>query len=181
MRLPVFLSCPRPHTQLQQDFLDAVTKYLTDQGLNARTLGVTDYNISEPLNAIRRMLIESHGIITLAFRRTMIRDGEIRDGTDLPGVKSEKINGLWLTSPYSHIEAAMAFQIGLPTLIWREQGVLADGLLERGVTGLYLPEFNLDLPTPELLAREEWHQLFLEWAGYVRQVAQNKGRPPKLY
>lgn len=32
----------------------------------------------------------------------------------------------------------MAFQLGLPILSLKEEGVLAEGVLERGVTGLYL-------------------------------------------
>lgn len=45
------------------------------------------------------------------------------------------ISNKWLTSPYCHIEAAMVFQIELPVLVFREKGVIDDGILEKGVLG----------------------------------------------
>jgi hypothetical protein len=33
----------------------------------------------------------------------------------------ESIDGKWLTTPWSHIEAAMAYQLGLPVLILRSR------------------------------------------------------------
>ena len=39
----------------------------------------------------------------------------------------------------------MAYQLGLPILIFRQKGVIDDGILERGVVGLYMPEFDLEI------------------------------------
>ena len=50
-----------------------------------------------------------------------------------------------MTSPFCHIEPAMAFQLGLPVLVFREKGVLDDGILEKGGCWVYiLSEFDLD-------------------------------------
>ncbi|WP_299685584.1 hypothetical protein [uncultured Dokdonia sp.] len=73
----------------------------------------------------------------------------------------------------------MAFQIGLPILILRENGVIADGILERGVTGT-LPEFDLT-KSNSYLENNEWLQIIGKWEGFVRKVVQTKGNPPKLY
>jgi hypothetical protein len=75
----------------------------------------------------------------------------------------------------------MAFQIGLPILILREKGVLDDGILQKGVTGTYLPEFSLDSSSVDYLECDEWKQLIGKWEGYVRNVAEKKSQPPKLY
>lgn len=91
------------------------------------------------------------------------------------------IHDQYLTSPWAHIEAAMAFQSGLPILILRETGVLDDGILERGVTGLYLPEFDLDNPIDAYLDSAEFRQLFEQWAHQVQSVVATKGQPPVLY
>ncbi|WP_237748721.1 hypothetical protein [Streptococcus mutans] len=48
-----------------------------------RTLGITDYDMNAPLTAIRRLMIESNGIITIAFRRNLIRDGISKPDSDL--------------------------------------------------------------------------------------------------
>src|SRR5687767_12042621 len=129
-QIPIFLSYPKPCLLSQQKFIDHLTAYLKSSGISPRTLGVTDYDVEAPLNAIRRLMIESNGLITVAFRRTFVQDGTMRFGTDLPGVESRKIAGQWLTSPWSQIEPAMAYQLGLPILILRESNVLDEGILE---------------------------------------------------
>lgn len=75
----------------------------------------------------------------------------------------------------------MAYQIGLPILILKEKGVLGEGILEKGVTSTYMPEFDLDKSMEEYFNSEEWKQLIGRWEGYVRKVVENKGQPPKLY
>jgi hypothetical protein len=75
----------------------------------------------------------------------------------------------------------MAYQLGLPVLILREKGVLADGILERGVVGLYMPEFDLDQSIDEYFAAAEWKGIIGKWEGYVRAVVERKGRPPQLF
>jgi hypothetical protein len=91
------------------------------------------------------------------------------------------LNGVWLTSPFCHIETAMAYQLGLPILVLVEQGVLRDGVLERGIAGIYVPEFDLDAPLDEYFTHPQWRQLVNQWEGYVRQVVNAKGQPPRLF
>lgn len=181
MKISVFLSYPKPHMRAQEEFIVAICNYLEQRSFYPRTLGRTDYDMDAPLVAIRRMMIESNGLITVAFRRTKIKSAIVRDGSDLNPHEVAEQNDFWLTSPYAHIEPAMAFQLGLPILIFRESGVLQDGILEKGVTGLYLPEFDLQQPIENFLASPQWQGLIGRWEGYVRAVADQKGRPQKLY
>jgi hypothetical protein len=134
-----------------------------------------------PLKSIRRLMTESNGLITIAFGRTFIIKGAARYGTDIPEQKESTIENKWLTSPWSQIEPAMAYQLGLPILILREKGVLEEGILERGVVGLYLPEFDLDKPLDEYFSSPEWHAVIGKWEGYVRAVVEKRGNPPQLY
>ena len=180
MEIPVFLSCPRPFLQCQKDFVERVTQYLQIRGFRARSLGVTDYDVSEPLTAIRRLMLESNGLLTIAFKRAFICQGTGRPQSDI-GEADYDLSNQWITSPWCHIEPAMAYQIGLPILIFREKGVIADGVLERGVTGTYLPEFDLNEPTVDYLQSNEWKQLIGIWEGYVRSVVDKKGQPPRLF
>ena len=180
MSISVFLSYPQPHMKNQENFINEIKSYLKYRGLEPRTLGVTDYDTNEPLTAIRRLMLESNGMLTIAFRRALIEKGVTRPNSD-NGKESTDLLNSWTTSPWCHIEPAMAFQIGLPILILREQGVLADGVLEKGVTGTYLPEFSLYDPIDNYLKSEEWNQIIGIWEGYVRTVVKSKGFPPKLY
>jgi hypothetical protein len=181
MSISIFLSYPKPCFGRQKAFVDQVFKYLCGQGLAPRTLGVTDYDMDAPLTAIRRLMLESNGLLTIAFRRTYIEKGTARLRTDIDTLTEESVDGQWLTTPWAHIEAAMAYQLGLPVLIFREQGVLADGILERGVVGLYMPEFDLDKAADDYFAAAEWKGMIGRWEGYVRGVVDRKGRPPQLF
>ena len=181
MRIPVFLSYPKPHWVRQEAFIARLETYLRGRGLEPRTLGVTDYDMDAPLKAIRRLMLESNGLITVAFRRTFIAEGLCRPEAELPGMHELAIRGLWLTSPYCQIEPAMAYQLGLPTLILREHGVVQEGLLEKGVVGTYMPEFTLDDNGAHYLDSPEWNDLIGKWEGFVRAVVDKKGNPPRLY
>ena len=181
MGISVFVSVPQAHLSKQHAFINRLYSHLADRGLEHHTLGVTDYDTNAPLTAVRRMLIESNGLIAVAFRRVHVTAAVLRDGADMAHRQALPMGEFWLTSPWCQIETAMAFQLGLPILILRERGVLADGILEKGVTGLYLPEFDLDDPGRDLFASPEGRQLLSEWEGYVRHVVRIKGLPPQLY
>jgi hypothetical protein len=181
MHTSVFLSYPRPHLKQQQEFIDRICQYLKGRGLGPRTLGVTDYDMDSPLKAIRRLMLESNGLITIAFRRTLVEKGCVRAGADLEDAQPSAVSSAWWTSPYCQIEPAMAYQIGLPVLIFREKGVVAEGLLEKGVVGTYMPEFDVTKPLDGYFASAEWNDIITRWEGYVRSVVEAKGNPPKLY
>jgi hypothetical protein len=183
MRIPIFLSYPKPHLQRQHGFIERIHIWLLDHDFEPRTLGVSDYDNQEPLAAIRRLMLESNGILTVAFRRTLIIQGTSNPGADLAGSDrlEQPIENVWTTSLYCHIEPAMAFQLGLPILIVRESGVLEDGLLDRGVIGSYTPVFNLDDSTSDFFEGDEWRQVAGRWAGQVHSVVVTKGSPPRLY
>lgn len=160
MNIPVFLSYPKPYKKSQEQFVVQLCSYLRNRGLEPRTLGVTDYDMKAPLAGIRRLMYESNGVLTIAFRRGLIEKGTVKPDSDMGQEKTE-IDGRWITSPFCHIEPAMAFQLGLPILVFRENGVLDDGILEKGVLGLYMPEFDLELGVDEYFRSEEFCQLLV--------------------
>ena len=180
-KISVFLSYPKPCMQEQADFIETMCAYLDSRGFAPRTLGVTDYDMDAPLKAIRRLMLESNGLITVALRRTYIEKGSGNFRTNLAKLETYNLDDRWLTSPWSHIEPAMAYQLGLPILILRETNVLQDGLLEKGVVGTYMPEFDLDDPREDYFRTPEWDDLIRKWERQVRNVVDRKGSPPQLY
>lgn len=142
------------------------------------TLGRTEYSMDAPLVAIRRLMSASFGIITIAFRKTYVSEGCDRPQSDLGEMELTR-SDLWLSSPYCQIEPAMGYQLGLPILIWREAGVLDEGLLDRGAMQLQMPEFNLDNP-PDLQV-DMWKQPLSEWIDRVRSAYKKTGSAPKLW
>jgi hypothetical protein len=165
----------------QQAFVECLSDYLESRGFAARTLGVTDYDIDAPLKAIRRLLLESNGIIAIAFRRTYLKEAAGNYATDMSSRQSYDLSGTWFTSPWAHIEPAMAYQLGLPIMILRERNVVADGLLEKGIVGTYLPEFDVEAAPDAYLRSPEWNQIVAKWEAQVRSVVDRKGNPPQLF
>lgn len=181
MKVPVFVSRPTPHLQAQREFIDLIKHELEAKGFTPMTLGPgSSYDYEAPLVGIRRMLRHCCGLVSVAFKRTHATAATKYYGADIPSQSAQSIGDIWLTSPYCQIEPAMAFQLGLPVLILREEGVLAEGVLEKGVTGLYLPEFNLETAS-SYVSGEEFRHLLEQWGGYVRTVYKRRGDPPKLY
>lgn len=177
-RIPVFVSAPKSFLKRQEDFVEAVEKALTKSDLRPSTLGRSEYDLSAPLEAIRRLMNGSCGLICLGFRRTYIEKGVDRPKSDTGEIEIAK-DDTWLTSPYCHIEPAMAYQIGIPVLLWREAGVIDDGVFDRGAAGLSMPHF--DLEKPPNLETDKWRQPLREWIDQVRNVYRNRGLPPRQW
>lgn len=180
-RTSVFLSYPKPHLKSQEAFIDMLGRYLSDRGLAARTLGVTDYDSDAPLTAIRRLMLESNGLIAVGFARSHHGNTTVNPGADIKDRPERSNNDTWTTSIWSHVEPAMAYQLGLPILLLREKKVASDGMFERGVVGLYSPEFDLNQEISQFFESNEWRQIIRQWETRVNLVAENKGRPPQLY
>jgi hypothetical protein len=181
MHISIFLSFPKPHITRQAEFIQKVSDFLRDRGFEPRTLGVTDYDMSAPLTAIRRLMLESNGLVTIAFRRTKVSAAVVRQDADLPNQRQANLADVWLTSAWCHIEPSMAYQLGLPILIFREKGVLPEGILEPGVVGYYMPEFDLSQNIDDYLKSMPWKDVLGRWEGFVRAVVETKGKPPALY
>lgn len=181
VRIPVFVSRPSPHLQAQQQFLSEFADALTARGFDPITMGrESSYDFDAPLVGIRRLLTHCCGLVSVAFRRTRATDVVKFPSADISGLVEQRQSGVWFTSPYCQIEPAMAFQLGLPVLILKEKGVVAEGVLEQGVTGLYLPEFQLT-DGQSFIDSSECRSLFDQWGSSVRSVYKRRGDPPKLF
>ena len=175
MRIPVFLSISTPFNDDQKQFLKKVKNSLINRGFDPRTLGETDYDTAAPLAGCRRLMLECNGLITIAFRRNKIEKGIPRPGKD------EKLDGKWTTSAFCQIEPAMAFQFGLPILIFCEKDVLTEGVLERGVVGQYMPSFDLEDSSTltDYFKSTEYTDLIKKWGHNVEVVWNRKGMVDK--
>lgn len=173
MKIPVFLSISTPFNDDQRDFRDKLKKSLKQHGFDPRTLGDTDYDTNAPLAGCRRLMLECNGLICLAFRRNEIVKGIPRPGKE----EEDKLDGKWLTSEFCQIEPAMAYQLGLPILIFTEKDVYEKGVLEREVVGQYMPTFDLDDKTKaaKYFRSVEYTELLKKWGHNVETVWNRKG------
>ena len=104
MSSSIFLSYPRPYLKKQEEFIERITHYLEERYLQPRTLGVTDYDMDAPLTAIRSLMLESNGLVTIAFRRALIKKGTGKPSSDIgQNVEQQRFVGRcgesWLEPP----------------------------------------------------------------------------------
>ena len=170
----VFLSYSGPIERRQRRFVELLDGNLRERGLEPRTLGVTEYDSDSPLRAVRRVLLETNGLLTVAFRRMPVDTEAAHRSTHVD-------DGRWTTSPWCHIEAALAFERGLPVLVLREAGVVHDGVLRAGALNTGTVEFDPSTSIPQFFRTIEWRQSIDRWQHHVREVVERKGFPPRLY
>ncbi|GDY00602.1 hypothetical protein LBMAG48_30050 [Phycisphaerae bacterium] len=180
MSIPVFLSHPRPHNVQQSQLVDRIREYFRDRDMEPRTLGVSDYDTEVPLASIRRIMLECNGVLVLALRRYLVKSGEVHLAPSGKKSNIKKLANTWLTSPWCQVEAGMGFQLGLPVLVFREQGVLADGVLEQGVMASYMPEVELNGDVDKFLKSAQWKQLIQKFEADVLATRKKKGIPHLL-
>lgn len=162
--VPIYLSYPTPHTSLQLKFIEYLKEDLIKRGVFPRNVGSSEYSMDAPLTAISRVMTEVQGCLCVAFRRVYIENAVMKKGANVSGQQQENMNQYWYTSPFVHIEPAIAIQMKLPTLIFKEKGVAREGMLDPAIRGFYLPEFEL--------SAEEPISAFFESQMYVQLIEQ---------
>jgi hypothetical protein len=128
MPINVFLSVGRASTPEQEQFITALEKYLSSNGLTPQTVGRTYFKNQQPLVSVAECMAGCAGTIILAFERLYIQDGAERRGSK----QQNPIGNVTLPTVWNQIEAAMAYTLGHPLLVLVENGIKSEGLLERG-------------------------------------------------
>jgi len=178
-KINIFVSHSSPINREQLAFRDALWEYLKKHGMDAVTLGYNIYDMEYPLRGIKNWMEQCYGLICIGFRRSQIQNGSvykkavIKDRYTIQNENEpgDSLNSKWLTSPFCHIETAMAYQFDIPILVFRESGVISDGMLETGNMGLYMPEFSLNQKTPEdYMYSKEFNQLMALWMERVKNT-----------
>jgi hypothetical protein len=103
-----------------------------------------------------------------------ITDVEFRANSD-NGLACRRIENKWITSPFCHVEPAMALQISLPIFILREKEVIQDGVIDNGVIGAYISEIDLSLSANDYFQGQEWNQLLSKWTKQAQDFYNGKG------
>jgi hypothetical protein len=137
------------------------------EGLRARTLGVTDYPAKAPLGEVLDLMRDCDGALVLGLVQTTVEVG-----VGKPETPSEhRIDGMRFATPWNQIEAGMAFALGLPMLLVREEGV-EGGIFDVGSSDRFLHQADL---TREWLESPAFQQPFRQW---VTEVRARSGRSP---
>ena len=125
----VFVSRPLNLPDEFQKALDGLLEFMVSQGLTPRTLGVSEYTIENPLDAVIDMVDECDGAVILGYPQFEIS-------------KVEEDEPVHVSSPWNHIEAALVYDRGKPMMIVTHTDVNR-GIFDRGTTGKIVAQEDL--------------------------------------
>lgn len=131
--------------------LDNFLRLLASVGLQPRTLGATDDPSKSPLDEVIDLMRACRGTMVLGYPQITVGRGTCRE-TDC--------SGLCLQTEWNHIEAALAYSLGLPLLIIRHKGV-SRGVFDRGAVSAFL--YEVDLREPGWPIERSTNGALLKW------------------
>ncbi|WP_242841104.1 hypothetical protein [Clostridium akagii] len=186
-KIPIFLSYATPYNKVQMLFLNRIIENVKSNLLFPRTLGGTDQYTETNMISIRRMILSTFGMMSVAFHRVYVKEAISRKYS--PAQHSFK--DFWLSSPYLQIEPSMAFQHGLPLMLMMEKGNNQDVTQNSIFGGIYAPNsmpLNIiifDLTNEDTIndffASAFWNEAFMNWVGQVRNAYAIKTEPDFKY
>jgi hypothetical protein len=159
MEIPVFVSCPTSLTPEQEQARSIILRQLKRYKLTPRALGRSDYPTELPLREVLVIARHCAGGIILGFEQFRSLDGVSKPGT--PEERHVRSSTPFPT-PWNNLEAGILFGLGLPLLIFRENGITG-GIFDTGVTDVFIH------PMPADGASEGIGDVFLKWQASVRR------------
>ena len=126
VRPAVFVSVGHPHLGVQERFLLRLERMIRGHGLTPKTLGRGLYDHRDPLRAIRDQMQYCEGAVIVGLERRFAPVLIDRRGSSDEAI----LKDIATATVWTQLEAGMAYQLGLPLLIIKEQRVLAEGILD---------------------------------------------------
>lgn len=152
---PIFVSVGSTSNEAQEAFVRAVEDRLRAEGLLPQTVGRNTFSDESPFKAVGTLMERCEGVVVIALERLHIDQGSEKRG----GPKQAALADLKLATPWNQIEAALGYSRGLPLLVLVEEGLRADGLLEKGFDW-YVQTVAL---RPDSLATPEFNGVLASW------------------
>lgn len=162
MRIPIFLSAPTALNPKQEELRGRVVTILNDFGLEPRALGRKEYPTDYPLREVAVIAKHCSGGVILGFEQFRSLEGTLKPGTE----HEVRVKDRRFPTPWNNLEAGILFGLGLPLLIFREDGI-DGGVFDNGVSDAFVNR----MPPAHVGSGEldEMRELILKWQGRVRE------------
>ncbi len=168
MSAKVFLSVGSTCNAQQENFVQAMERYLESNGFTPLTVGRTYFSSKQPLAAIDEVMQLCAGTVIIAFERIHLKSALEKRGS--PNEKS--LDGLNLPTAWNQIEATMAYTLGHPLMVLVENGLKSEGLLETGYDW-FVQWVDLD---ETVFSDRMFLGVFADWKKRVEQYQQEQVR-----
>lgn len=123
--LKVFVSAGTPGNDAQRIFRDAIVRAIDTAGLIPRLMTERDWDYKNPLRGLRKAMADCSGAIVVAYARY-----EFPSGVEIRAQGAQPLNEISFPTVWNQIEAAMAYEKGLPLLVIAQAGLRADAIFE---------------------------------------------------
>jgi len=125
----VFISMGNPYTDAYKRFRNELEDFLQDQcKVEPKIMNKNVYPPGNPLVTIKNVMEKCSGALVVAYERSYVRDGKERRTSRNPPPRN--LINLTYTTPWNHVESAMAFCLGVPLYIICQKGLVEEGLIE---------------------------------------------------
>jgi hypothetical protein len=111
----------------QEEFVRNVEERLRAEGLVPQTVGRNVFTADSPFLAVNELMDKCRGVVIIALERLHIESGVEKGG----GPGEVPLRSVKICTPWNHIEASLGYARRLPLLVIVQEGVRADGFLER--------------------------------------------------
>ena len=125
MAIKVFVSAGTPADDTQMSFRDIIVNAIELTGFTPRLMGDKDWDSRNPLRAVRRAMDECEGAVVIAYPRY-----RIEVGTELRREGGRVLNFSAFPTAWNQIEAAMAYEKGLPLLVVADTKLRREAMLD---------------------------------------------------
>ncbi len=123
----IFISMGTPYRDDQLRFRDELESFLRNEcGTDPRIIGKNEYPAGNPLTKIKEVMSACDGVVVVAYERKLLSTGIERRG----GSAEKPLEDLSYTTPWNHVESALAFALNLPLYIICEHNLAEEGLIE---------------------------------------------------
>jgi len=135
----IFISMGTPYTEAYAKFRDSLEDFLRGQcQSDPRIIGKNEYPTGSPIGKIAEVMRSCDGVMIVAYERKYVETGTERRG----GANETHLTGEIYTTPWNHIESAIAYSLGLPIYIIAQKGLKEEGLIETK-TDWYVQKMDL--------------------------------------
>ena len=125
--VPVFVSVGSTANEMQESFVRAVEDRLRSEGLIPHTVNRNTFTSGSPFKAVTELMDRCAGVVVIALERLHVAEGVEKRG----GPNEKPLSDVKIATAWNQIEATMAYCCGYPLLVLVEEGLRADGLLEK--------------------------------------------------
>lgn len=158
----IFLSRPSWINPPCKDGLDNFMNLLKSHGLAPRTIGTTDFPTKAPMDEVIDLLYQCEGAIVLGYPQIEIQSGLIKNAALTAPVN--------LGTEWNHIEAGLAYALGLPLLIIHDTKI-SRGIFDRGVLNSFLHQ--KDFSDKSWSISEDIIGAVTKWKNHLRPITRS--------